>query len=69
MALGKLTASGFFTLNSQVKVHLSGVKGAVLSGAFCLLSEVGTIGPVELGTVGLSTSHETTELSAFAGHE
>ena len=41
----------------------------MLSGAFCLLSEVGTIGPVELGTVGLSTSHETTELSAFAGHE
>ena len=53
----------------KVKVHLSGLKWAVLSGTFCLLSVVGTEEAVELLTVFVSTSHETTELSELVGHE
>ena len=41
----------------------------MFSGAFCLLSEVGTVGTVELVTEGVSTSHDTPELSELAGHE
>lgn len=51
------------------KVHLSGVKWAVFSGTFCLLSVVDAVGSVELLTDCVSTSHETTELSEFVGQE